>query len=150
MEKWSGPWCVTRPDGRGRDSHSVNLLRLPDACRSTHPTHRAQTPSKQEQNGDIKVERALARAAIQSSDKRVKVKGSFRLRHWVPAARWLQGLQVYPKVMNKHAEVPKEGQEEEGEKSKPTRTRTRGFQEDQPGGPKAQTPLCPITTRNTM
>ena len=80
----------------------------------------------------------------------MKVKGSCRLRHWVAAARWLQCLQIYPKVMNKHAEVPKEGQEEEGEKSKPARTRTRGFQEDQPGGPKAQTPQTPITTRNTM
>lgn len=57
--------------------------------------------------------------------------------NWVPAERWLQCLQIYPKVMSKHAEVPKEGQEEEGEKSKPTRTRTRGFQEDQSGGPKA-------------
>ena len=107
---------MTRPDSRARDSHSVNLLRLPDACRRfIHPTHWAQTPSKQEQNGDIKAERALATAAIQSSD-RVKFKGSFRLRHWVPAERWLQCLQIYPKVMNKHAEVPKEGQEEEGEK----------------------------------
>ena len=38
--------------------------------------------------------------------------------NWVPAERWLQCLQIYPKVMSKHAEVPKEGQEEEGEKSK--------------------------------
>lgn len=52
----------------------------------------------------------------------------------MPADRGLQCLQVHPKAMNKHAEVPK-GRSGGGEKWKPPTQVVRAPEKDQLGAP---------------
>lgn len=150
MEKWSGPWCGTGPDGGGRASHSVNMSRVLAACTRSMQAIPGPDSIKTGTKWWHQSKKSTLPSCHSEFRQRVKVKGSFRLRHWVPAERWLQCLQIYPKVMNKHAEAPKARPKGGGGESKPTRQVLEGSKEDQSGAPKVGTPLCPVTARSSV
>lgn len=65
--------------------------------------YQAQTPSEQEHKGDSKVKTAPTTAAVQSQPVS---EGQGELQAQT-ALTWLQCVQIYPEVTQKHAEVPK-------------------------------------------